>query len=99
MPELTKTELLNVRRLPARLDTNQTAFLLGFQHHDIPILIKEGLLKPLGKPKANAPKWFAMTKVLALGQDEEWLSKATDKISKNWAVRNQQKRPTSSLQA
>jgi len=89
---LTKESLFNVRRLPARLDTDQTAHLLGLQKHDIPVLIKEGLLKPLGKPKPNAPKWFSAKAIQALAENEEWLSKATDKISKAWFNRNQHKK-------
>src|SRR5438477_3440500 len=52
-------DLLNSYRLPARLDVDQVAALLGFAQHDMQILMREKLLQPLGKPAANAPKWFA----------------------------------------
>ena len=37
-------------RLPARLDVNQASEILGFLPHEMPLLLKTGLLKPLGKP-------------------------------------------------
>ena len=52
-------EILNVRRLPARLNAEQTAALLGLSSHDIPVLVSAKLLRPLGKPVPNAAKWFA----------------------------------------
>jgi hypothetical protein len=37
-------------RLPARLTAEQTAWVLGCQPHDVPILMAARLLKPLGHP-------------------------------------------------
>lgn len=45
--------------MPARLDVSETAMFLGFAAHDMPILIRCGLLKPLASPPANATKHFA----------------------------------------
>jgi len=56
--------LLTCNRLPARINVEQTAFLLGFAEHDIPILVRKKLLKPLGDPASNAPKYFATSEVL-----------------------------------
>jgi hypothetical protein len=39
---------------PARLDSREAAWYLGFAPHDIPILVNAGLLKPLGHPPANS---------------------------------------------
>ena len=77
--------LLNCRRLPGRLNTAETAVLLGFQEHDIPALIAGKLLTPLGKPAANAPKYFAAVDVLNAAQDREWLSQATRMLSRYWS--------------
>ena len=49
--------LLNSRRVPARLHSSEVAGMLGFQDHDIPVLLVARLLIPLGKPAANAPKY------------------------------------------
>jgi hypothetical protein len=84
-----KPDILSLSRLPARLNVEQTAKLLGFQPHDIPVLIRLKLLNPLGNPSQSAPKYFAASIVLNLVQDDKWLSKATSLISKNWKRKNQ----------
>lgn len=80
-----------LRRLPARLDAQQTSRLLGFQPHDIPVLIRHHLLKPLGNPTPTATKWFATSEIIALGNDRQWLSKATHLIAKHWQTKNENK--------
>ncbi len=58
--------ILCLRILPARLTIDETATILGFQPHDIPVLISRGLLKPLGHPPPNGQKFFAAVKVSAV---------------------------------
>ena len=58
-----KFALLNCRRLPGRLNTTETAVLLGVQDHDVPILTAAKLLVPLGKPAANAPSISQQSKL------------------------------------
>ena len=72
------------RDLPARLDANETAKLLGFAEHDIQILMATRKLTPLGDPAPNAPKWFGAIEVIRLGADQDWLNKATKEVSKYW---------------
>ena len=84
--------LLNSRRVPARLHSSEVAGMLGFQDHDIPVLVVARLLIPLGKPAANAPKYFALVDVLAAGQDREWLAQATRVLTKYWRDKNSRKR-------
>ena len=82
-------EFLNLRRLPARLDVAQASSLLGFQVHDIQVLIRKGSLKPLGNPGPNAVKYFATTEIEEHAKDPKWLGKATDAISNHWKSENQ----------
>jgi hypothetical protein len=70
--------------LPARLDVTETAKLLGFAVHDLPILVASGKLTPLGDPAPNAPKWFAAVEMIRLAGDQDWLHKATKELSKFW---------------
>ncbi len=70
--------------LAGRLDVETTAMLLGFQPHDIPALIRARLLKPLGRPSANAPKYFARVTVEQLAEDVAWLDKATMAMASHW---------------
>jgi hypothetical protein len=84
--------LLNLRRLPARLDVADTAALLGFHVDDIPVLTKAGLLPHLGVGIAdNAPKWFASVLVLKNAQDIAWLSEATTVVATKRRQKNERR--------
>lgn len=83
-----ENSLLFVQRLPARLDVDQVAEVLGFISHEIAVLMNTGLLKPLGRPAANGHKFFATAEILELSENREWLDKATRAISKHWQARN-----------
>jgi hypothetical protein len=79
---------LNMYRLPARLDVKQTASLLGFQPHDIPVLVAAKLIQPLGKPVPNAPKYFAACVLEELRGNPDWLDRATRAVSRRWQLKN-----------
>ncbi len=79
--------------LQARLNMEQTARLLGFAPHVIPILVAAKLLKPLGHPARNGPKYFATVCILQLCQDDKWLTKATDATIHYWHTRNHSQAP------
>ena len=72
------------RGLPARIDVMQTAKLLGFAEHDIPILMAARKLIPLGEPASNAPKFFAAVEIIQFAMDKEWLHKASKEVSRHW---------------
>jgi len=86
-----KLALLNCRRLPGRLNTSEAALLLGFQEHDIALLIAAKLLEVLGKPAANAPKYFAAVQVVAHAEDPDWLAQTTKALAKHRKLKNQRK--------
>ena len=73
---MTQPQQLNTVRLPARLDSIEAA-LLGFREHDIPILTRAKLLRPLGNPAPNSGKYFSAVALEALAKDEAWLARAT----------------------
>jgi hypothetical protein len=79
---------LNLLRLPARLDSRQTASVLGFQAHDIPVLTAAKLLQPLGKPVPNAPKYFAACVLEELRSNPDWLDRASRAVTRHWQVKN-----------
>jgi len=80
--------ILNLTRLPARLDSQQTAQFLGLQPHDIPILIHARLLRPIGDPKPNSPKYFAAVEIEELARDRNFLDKAQKTIQRHWLMKN-----------
>ena len=91
--------LLSLLTLPARLSRTQAADYLGFEPDHITLLIKAGLLKPLGRPKPNSDKYFAAVKLAELRQDELWLSWATQFISQHWLDKNARKSKCSNRMA
>ena len=86
-------QLLSLLKSPARVNPEHAACLLGFQAHDIAVLIAAGLLKPLGSPPANGQKYFAAVVIDELYNDTKWLSRASDAIYRHWRVKNSRKRP------
>ena len=84
-------EFLNLAKRPARLTIEQAAWLLNFQVHDIAQLIGAGLLRPLGRPGPNAPKFFATADLDVCTQDRKWLARATDVIQSYWRGQNSRK--------
>lgn len=83
-----QTQFLSLTKPPARLNLEQAAWYLGFQMHDIPILVSGGLLKPLGNPPANGLKHFATSVLDELRQDAKWLARASDAIHRHWKLKN-----------
>jgi hypothetical protein len=88
-----QTEFLSWKIVPARLDAMQAAWFLGFEPHQIPMLVAAGLLKPLGKPARNSTKFFATETLEQLRRDEKRLARASDAIAAYWRERNARKRP------
>ena len=89
---MTKEDLLNLVRLPARLNANQASTILGFNETDIQILQRLQLLKPLGTPAPNAPKYYAACEIEMLSNDQEWLNRATRAISNHWQEKNRDRK-------
>ena len=83
-----RKEFLVVMRMPpARLDVQETAWYLGFMVHDIPVLVRAGLLKPLVRTP-NAVKYFATANLAKLREDIQWLTRASEAITKHWRAKN-----------
>ena len=87
-----KEQFLKLETPPARLTAEEAAWLLGFAAHEIPILTAKGLLKPLGHPPANGPKYFSTSTLSELRRDEKWLAKASDAIVEYWRTKNDKKK-------
>lgn len=81
-------QLLTLSVLPARLSAEQAGQFLGFQPHELTVLMAAGLLRPLGRPAANSPKYFAVVELEQLRRDTKWLSKATEAVAHRWRQKN-----------
>jgi hypothetical protein len=86
-----QTEFLSWQVIPARLDATQAAWFLGFEPHEIPMLVAANLLKPLGHPARNSTKYFATEALELFRRDEKWLARASDAIANYWRGRNARK--------
>jgi hypothetical protein len=83
--------LLNLRTPPQRLTAAEAAGRLGYSPHEIPILIASKLLKPLGHPAPNGPKYFLTAILDDLKRDEKWHGKAADVLQEYWRHKNARK--------
>jgi hypothetical protein len=80
-------KFLNLQTLPGRLKAEEAGWYLGFAPHEVPLLVSCGVLKPLGRPKQNAPKYFSLSMLEELRRNDKWLSRATETISQHWRQR------------
>ena len=71
-------------KIPGRLRAEEVAKILGFAEHDIPVLVRYKLLRPLGQPSQQSTKYFAAVEILEYREDVKWLNKATKIASGYW---------------
>jgi hypothetical protein len=74
--------------LPARLLAAQVAKLLNCSTEDVALLVTAGKLRPLGRPRSNAVKFFSAVELMALMADRDWLDEATKTIGQFWRRKN-----------
>lgn len=77
---------------PARLNAEQTAWVLNCQPHDIPVLVAARLLKPLGNPAPTGIKFFCTAEVLEQAKDKSWLNKVSNAVYVHWYRHNARKK-------
>lgn len=82
--------VLSLRRLPGRLNAEQTAMLLGVTPSDMPILVAAKFLVPLGGKRIalNSPKHFASVKVEEMAGSSEMMERMQIVLTSHWRNRN-----------
>jgi len=85
---LERERFLNLRHFPARMTIEELAAFLRMSPHDIPILVTNGLLKPLGDPIQSSVKYFATAMLKELAENVEWLHQATAALQGHWSMKN-----------
>src|SRR5579859_3887009 len=80
--------------IPARLHAVQVAKLLNCSADDVAILASAGKLRPLGKPRPSAVKYFSTIELITLLADREWLDDVTRTISAYWRRKNERRKGT-----
>ena len=81
--------------LPARLHSTQVAKLLNCSPEDVAILASSGKLRPLGKPRPSAVKYFGTIELITLMADRAWLDEVTKTISSYWRRKNERRKGAS----
>ena len=80
--------------LPARLHATQVAKMLNCSADDVAILVSAGKLRPLGRPRPSAVKYFSTIELITLLADREWLDEVTKTISSYWRRKNERRNGT-----
>lgn len=86
---LTEEQILSARQFPGVLYAQEAAFLLRKAPEDLHYLAKLGMLKELGSPKANAPKYFLTEEILKLKDDQRWQDRAIRMLTRKRRLKNQ----------
>jgi len=79
---------LSLPRYPAVVTLLEACWLLGLALHQGRILVRLGMLVPLGKRHRRKAKLFATAYILDLAQNQDWLTKAKDDLSRHWEMNN-----------
>jgi hypothetical protein len=82
---------LGLRTVPGRVEGLEAGWLLGFNREEISILTNAGILKVLGKPAANSPKYYSSSLLKQHAASPEWLEKASRAIHDFWRKKNQKR--------
>jgi hypothetical protein len=79
-------------KFPATLTKEKVAEALGVATHNIPPLVRAGLLKPLGRPGRYCVKHFSRDALAENFANPDWLEKVMAAIHRHWRVKNSRKR-------
>lgn len=86
--QLTINQILSARHLPGVLYSDEAAFLLRKSPDDLHLLAKKNLIKEIGDPKPNAPKYYLTEEVLAKKDDPQWQDQAVRLLTRKNRVKN-----------
>ena len=75
----------------AFMTKEKVAKALDIAVHNIPVLVRAGLLKPLGRPQRYCVKRFSRDALARNMADEAWLEKVAAAIHRHWRVKNARK--------
>ncbi len=76
----------------ATMTKEEVAEALGIGKHNIPPLVRAGLLKPLGHPQRYCVKHFSRDMLAQQLADMTWLDKVAAAIHRHWRNKNARKR-------
>jgi hypothetical protein len=89
-PESLKIQ--GLERFPVVMTKEKVAQALGIATHNIPPLVRSGLLKPLGQPRRYCVKYFSRDALAEKIASQEWVDKVMAAIHLHWRTKNARKR-------
>ncbi|HEY5042960.1 MAG TPA: hypothetical protein VIK53_13260 [Verrucomicrobiae bacterium] len=78
----------------AYMTKEKVAKALDIGVHNIPVLVRAGLLRPKGNPQRYCVKKISRSQLARNLADEAWLDKAAAAIHQHWRNKNARKRAT-----
>ena len=85
-------KIQGLEKFPAVMTKEKVAEALGIAAHNIPPLVRVGLLKPLGRPGRYCVKHFSRDALAEKFASPEWLDKVVAAIHRHWRIKNARKR-------
>jgi hypothetical protein len=82
----------------AFMTKEKVAKALDIAVHNIPVLVRVGLLKPLGRPGRYCVKRFSRDALARDMANEAWLEKVAAAIHRHWRIKNARKRAQTSME-
>ena len=79
-------------KYPVVMTKEKVAEAMGVPTHNIPPLVRAGLLKPLGHPGRYCVKYFSRDALAEKFASQEWLEKVMAAIHRHWRNKNARKR-------
>jgi hypothetical protein len=85
-------KLQSLEEYGAFMTKEKVAKVLDIGTHNIPVLMRAGLLKPMGHPQKYCVKKFSREALARNIADQVWLDKVAAAIHRHWRVKNARKR-------
>jgi hypothetical protein len=85
-------KIQELEKFPVVMTKEKVAEALGIATHNIPPLVRSGLLKPLGHPGRYCVKHFSRDALAQQLADMVWLNKVVTAIHRHWRIKNARKR-------
>ena len=79
-------------KYPVVMTKEKVAEAMGVPTHNIPPLVRAGLLKPLGHPDRYCVKHYSRDIIARNLADANWLEKAMAAYHRHWRIKNARKR-------
>ena len=85
-------EIQSLDEYGAFMTKEKVAKALDIGVHNIPVLVRAGLLKPLGHPQRYCVKKFSRDELARNLADKTWLEEAAKALHRHWRIKNARKK-------